>query len=144
MAEVCTVPVICTVSVLLHIVYYWKHTIQRFNLEDLLNSKNESTCSESWTVRIAIRIRGLNVCRTINNCCVLQCSKEGATLPLKLPLRLMGDLDPRLKHAFLSQPKSTTQSTSRVVRRFCTAHDRVTVYFTLGRPSPLKLPLRMG
>jgi len=84
MAEVCTVPVICTVSVLLHIVYYWKHTIQRFNLEDLLNSKNESTCSESWTVRIAIRIRGLNIRRTINNCCVLQCSKEDATLPLKI------------------------------------------------------------
>jgi len=55
-----------------------------------------------------------------------------------------GDLDHHLIHSFLCQPESTTQIASRSVQPFCTAQGRESLYFTTGRPYPLKFPLPIG
>jgi len=44
-----------------------------------------------------------------------------------------------LIRASLGPPESTSQATG-----FCTAHGRESVYFTMSRPLPLKIALRMG
>jgi len=46
-----------------------------------------------------------------------------------------------LIHDFLGPPDPTTQTASRTldwISRFCTAHGTASLYFTMGRPSPLQ------
>jgi len=66
--------------------------------------------------------------------------------PSKLPL-LMGDLNPHLIRGSLSPPDSASQAASQSVQpfSFCTAHSRMSLYFTVhtvDTPST-KLPLQM-
>jgi len=50
-----------------------------------------------------------------------------------------------LTHASLGPPDSTSQTASRPqFSRFCTPQGRSFLYFTMGRPFPSKLPLRMA
>jgi len=39
----------------------------------------------------------------------------------------------------LGPPESTNQTTSGLVQLFCTAHGRLSLYFTMGYPFPLKI-----
>jgi len=61
----------------------------------------------------------------------------------KLPVS-MGDLDPHLTHYSLGPSKPRTQTAPCWFNRFCTDDLRVSLYFTIGCPSPSKLPLSMG
>jgi len=50
-----------------------------------------------------------------------------------------GDLNLNLIHGSLGPPESSTQTASWLVKPFCTAHHRASLYFTMGRPFPLKI-----
>jgi len=62
----------------------------------------------------------------------------GRHFPSKLPLP-MGDLEPHLTHDSLGPSEPTTQTTFWSVQPFCTDDRRVSLYFTMGRPFPLKI-----
>jgi len=57
-----------------------------------------------------------------------------------------GNLDSHLRHGSLGQPKSKSQTASRLVQPFfCTAHRRVSLYFTMGRHfSPQNCQFQLG
>jgi len=58
-----------------------------------------------------------------------------AHLPQSCPLP-WGHLNPHLIHDSLGQPESSTQTASRSVQPFCTDDRRVSLFFTIGPPSP--------
>jgi len=61
----------------------------------------------------------------------------------ELHLRI-GDLDPHVIYSSLCPLEPTTQTASRSVQPFCSVHGRASLYLTMGRPFPSKLPLLMG
>jgi len=63
------------------------------------------------------------------------------SFPLKINPTLWGDLDAYLigLHASLGPPESKSQTAADRFSRFGTAHCRVSLYFTMGRPLPLPL-----
>jgi len=69
---------------------------------------------------------------------------NGRLFPQKFPLP-MGDLEPHLTHDSLGTSEPTTHMAFRLVfSRFCTDDRRVSLYFTMERSSPSKLPLPRG
>ena len=58
--------------------------------------------------------------------------------PSNLPLRT-GDLYPYLLRGSMDPPHSAIETASRSVQPFCTAYGTASLYFTMGRPLPLKI-----
>ena len=63
--------------------------------------------------------------------------------PWKLPLPT-GDLNPHPIHGSLGSPEPQHKRHLDWFNCFCTAHGRASLYFTMGRPLPSKLPLSTG
>jgi len=61
-----------------------------------------------------------------------------------LPSKLLRGSRSHLMHDSLRQSEPITQTASRSLQLFCTAHHRVSLYFTMGCPFPLKIALAHG
>jgi len=68
---------------------------------------------------------------------------NGCPFPKNCPYP-SGDLDQHLTHYSLGPSKPRTQAAPCWFNRLCTDDLRVSLYFTIGCPSPSKLPLSMG
>jgi len=76
--------------------------------------------------------------RSVSCFCCFYFFTVGATFSENCPLQCT-DLDRHLIRDSLGPSKPATQMATRSVQPFCTDDHRVFLYFTTGRPSPLKI-----